>query len=172
MVKSLFIRWFIDGVAFWVAIQVVPGIHTTNDIGKLAIAVAIFCMVNAMLRPIFWLLTCPLILVIVGPLILSLNTMILWLSVWLAGHLGLNISLEGGVTALMGALIVSIVRTTITSLVRVMRSMQIFRRKPKRIKQLEKSKEWLEEQRDHWKRLATYRELVIQEQQNMIDSLK
>jgi len=164
--KSLFIRWFTNSVALWVAMQLVPGIHAPDNIANLAIVVALFSAVDAMIRPVFWLLTCPLSLVTWGPFMLTLNALMLWFSAWLAGCLDLGFTVEGFVPALLGAIVVSIVRVIATGFLRSQE------RKRARIGELERYKVWLEEQRDNWKRLAEERERIIQEQRTSIGGLK
>ena len=170
--RSLLIRWFIDGVSLWVAIQVVPGIQATDDINKLAIVIALFCMVNFIFRPLLWLLTCPLILVTVIPSMLGLNAFIIWLSAWIAGYLGLSFTVRGFVPSLLGAIVVSIVRLIATRFVQNQKRKQAFRREQALIGQLERHKAWLEEQRNNWQRLAKDRERIIQEQLTSIGFLK
>lgn len=171
LVKSLLIRWFIEGMALWVTVQLVPGIHAINNVIKFAIVIALFCVVNAIFRPILWLLTCPLILVIVGPLMLVLNAITLLLSSRLAGYLGLGFTVEGFVPALLGAVVISVLRVIATKLVLNQKKKKAFRGEQARIGQLEQYKKRLLEQRDYWQQLARNREQIIQEQQTSIGLL-
>ena len=61
------IRWAINGVALYAAIQLVPGIQA-QDTGWGAILglALIFGLVNALISPILKFLTCPLIILTLG----------------------------------------------------------------------------------------------------------
>lgn len=63
---SFLLRLIINAVALWVATQVVPGVNYTGSIGPFLVVALIFGLINATLRPITKLLTCPLILLTLG----------------------------------------------------------------------------------------------------------
>ena len=65
--RPLVVRWLINTLALYVAVQVVPGVdYDRGPIGLLLVAV-LFGLVNATLRPLLTLLTCPIVLVTLGP---------------------------------------------------------------------------------------------------------
>ena len=53
------LRWVINAVAIFLAIRFVPGIIFTGDWVAIVWLALIFGLVNAFLRPILSLLTCP-----------------------------------------------------------------------------------------------------------------
>ena len=74
----------------------------------LAVA-AIFGVVNSIVKPLFRIVTAPLIFITLGLFLLVINALLLMLVSWLAAELGLNWHVADWGTAFLGALIVSVV---------------------------------------------------------------
>jgi putative membrane protein len=103
------LRLLINAAALWVAVQIVPGItYTGNWLPFLGVAL-IFGIVNALIRPIVKLFTLPVILLTLGLFALVVNGLMLWLTGWLSTGLGLQFQVVGCWSAILGALVVSIV---------------------------------------------------------------
>lgn len=109
--NRLIIRWAINAVALFLAIKFVPGIHAEhmNWIYFVVLAL-IFGLVNALLRPIISMLTCPLIILTLGLGTLLINTLMFYL----AGQIGMSLggygfTVDGFWPAFWGALVVSVV---------------------------------------------------------------
>ena len=121
--KRLVIHLVVNAVALYAAVRLVPGIHApVMDAGGriltfLAMAL-IFGMVNACVRPMLKLLTCPMILVTLGLFIFVINALMLMLAAWFARVFGLGFSIDGFWPAFFGALVVSIVSYLLNLLVR------------------------------------------------------
>ena len=112
------LRWIIIAVALYAAIAILPGIEYKGDwIGIFLIAL-IFGFVNALLRPLLKLLTCPLIILTLGLFTLVINAAMLLLTSALSRAVGLTFVVEGFWPAFWGALIVSIVSLVATMLIR------------------------------------------------------
>lgn len=114
----LLIRWVINAVALWAAIQLVPGIHHDGTGLSLLIIALIFGLVNALVRPLLVLLTCPLIVVTMGLFILIINTIMLALTEWLSGIFALGLTIDGFWPTFLGALVISLVSAVISLLVK------------------------------------------------------
>jgi putative membrane protein len=114
----LFIRLAVNAIALWVAIKVVPGIEHTGPAWSLLVIALVFGLVNALVRPFLLLLTCPFILLTMGLFILIVNTVMLALTEWLAGVLGLGLTIDGFWPTFFGALIISVVSGVINLVVR------------------------------------------------------
>lgn len=111
------IRLLITAAALWVAVALVPGIeHTGPWVNLLGVAL-VFGVVNAVIRPILLLLTCPLVLVTLGLFIFVLNALMLWLTGALSQALDLGFSVSGFFAALLGGLVVGIVSTALNIIV-------------------------------------------------------
>ncbi len=106
---SFLLRLVVNAVALWIATQIVPGVSYQGGVGPFLVAALIFGVVNATLRPITKLLTCPLILVTFGLFALVVNGLMFWLAGTLATSIGIDLRVAGFWPAFLGALVVSIV---------------------------------------------------------------
>ena len=97
-------RLLLNGVAIIVAAWLLPGIHITGPVPAL-VAGVILGFVNAIVRPVLFLLTLPFTLITLGLFIFVLNAICFGLTAWLVPGL----SVDGFWWALLGALLVSIV---------------------------------------------------------------
>jgi len=117
---KLLIRWIITGFSLFVAAWIVPGIRVAGDGWTVfAVMAVILGLVNAVVRPLLKLLSCPLIVLTLGLFILVINGITLWLASALAVswfHVGFYV--DGFWAAFLGGLIVSLVSVALTALVR------------------------------------------------------
>lgn len=103
------LRWLINAVALFLAIRFVPGITFGGGwLGLLWLAL-IFGLVNAFLRPLLQLLTCPLILLTLGLFTLFINMFMLKVTEWVGNAFGLGMTIDGWWPLFLGSLIISIV---------------------------------------------------------------
>jgi putative membrane protein len=110
---GLFVRFAVNGAALWIASLFVRGF----DIGSwraLVVGAAIFGIVNALVRPVLFWLTCLLQILTLGLFTLLLNAAMLALTGWAAGELGVDFTVDGFWAAFLGALVVSVVSTVLT----------------------------------------------------------
>jgi putative membrane protein len=111
MIKLL-TRWLIIALALFIAAWLLPGITVEGDGWVVyAIMALILGLVNALVRPFLKLLTCPLILLTLGLFTLVINAITFLLATEIAQALGVAFCVDGFWWALLGALIVSIVTT-------------------------------------------------------------
>jgi putative membrane protein len=103
------LRLVITAVALWAAVALVNGITFTGSWLSLLIVALIFGLINAVVRPLLKLLTCPLVLLTLGLFIFVINALMLWLTSTLSVSLGLGFHVSGFAAAFWGALVVSIV---------------------------------------------------------------
>ena len=102
--KGFFIRCGITGFAVLLASQIIPGIEILSFGSGLA-AVVILAFLNAILRPILYLLSAPFILVTLGFFMVLINAFLLYLvSGMVKGFL-----VSGFWPAVGGAILISIV---------------------------------------------------------------
>jgi putative membrane protein len=115
---SFLARLLVNAVALWVATRIVPGVSYSGDwLSFLAVAV-VFGVVNAFIRPVAKFLTFPLIILTLGIFALIVNGLMLWLTSSLSTMLGLGLHVTGFWAAFWGALVVSIVSTILSIVVR------------------------------------------------------
>lgn len=111
---TLFLRLVATAAATAVAVWLVPGISLTADttlnkvLTLLAVA-ALLGVVNAIVRPVAWVLSGCLIVLTFGLFLLVINAAMLLLTSWLAGQFGLGFHVDGFVPALIGSIVISIV---------------------------------------------------------------
>jgi putative membrane protein len=94
--------WLVDGIT------VGPGTDTERALTLLGVAV-IFGLVNAIVRPILRLLTLPLVILTLGLFLLVLNALMLLLTEWIAKQFDLAFQVDGFWSAVLGALIITVV---------------------------------------------------------------
>jgi len=116
--RRLILRWLINGVALWAAAELVPGIHLRGDWQVIALMALIFGLVNALIGPLLKLLTCPLIVLSLGLFTFVINALLLQFSAWLGQRLGLGFFIENFFSALLGALVISVVSLLLSLLVK------------------------------------------------------
>ena len=103
------VRWFVAAVALYAAVQLVPGISYDGAWTTLAGVALIFGLVNAFVRPILGILSCPLIILSMGVFLLVINGAMLMLASRLAEVFEISFYVDGFGAAFWGALVVSIV---------------------------------------------------------------
>ena len=117
---KLLIRWVITSLALFAAAWLVPGITVDPNAWIIyAVMAIILGLVNAIVRPLLKLMTCPLILLTLGLFVLIINGFTLWLASAIAVnwfHVGFYV--DGFWSGFLGALIVSIVTIVLSALVK------------------------------------------------------
>jgi putative membrane protein len=112
------VRLLVNAAALWVATEVVPGVSYVGGFLPFVAVALIFGIINATLRPLTKLLTCPIILLTLGLFAFVVNGLMLWLTSAVADSLGLGFRVNGFWPAFWGALVVSIVSTLLSMSVR------------------------------------------------------
>ena len=115
---SFLIRLIVNALALYVATRIVPGVsYHGAPLPFLGVAL-VFGVVNAFIGPVAKLLALPLILVTLGLFLLVVNGFLLWLTSAVSTALGLGFYVSGFGAAFFGALVVSVVSTLLSVLVR------------------------------------------------------
>jgi putative membrane protein len=117
---KLLIRWAITSFSLFAAAWLVPGIRVDGDAWKVyAIMAIILGLVNAVVRPLLKLLSCPLIILTLGLFVFVINALTLWLASGIAVkwfHVGFVV--EGFLPAFLGSLVVTIVSVILNMIVK------------------------------------------------------
>lgn len=114
--RSLLLRWLISSLAIFVAIWIVPGISFSGPGWQIGIVALIFGLLNALLRPLVYLLTCPLVILTLGLFGLVINAVMLGLTSALADQLNIAFNVDGFWPAFLGGLVISVVSTLLSLL--------------------------------------------------------
>lgn len=106
------LRVAINALAIVLAASILPGIEVDGIVPALAAAV-LLGLVNAFVRPVLLILTLPITLVTLGLFLLVLNGFCFWM----VASLVTGFHVAGFGSALLGALVVSVVSWVVTALI-------------------------------------------------------
>jgi putative membrane protein len=111
---KLLIRLLANAVALGIAAWVLAGITingstTGRRVVTLLVVAAIFGVVNAVVKPLATILSLPFIVLTLGLLIFVINALMLLLTSWISDGLNIPFHVSGFGTALLGALIITVV---------------------------------------------------------------
>ena len=101
---TLIIRWLVNTLALFVVVTVVPHFHY-RSIVTLAVAALVLGLLNAIVKPILFIITLPLTIVTLGLFLLVLNGIMLELVTWVVP--GFRIDSFGW--AVVGALVLTVI---------------------------------------------------------------
>ena len=118
------VRLVVNAVALLVAAWFVPGIYLSVARGRtepsdwltLALVALIFGVVNAVIRPFVLILTLPFNILTLGLFTFVVNALMLRLTSWIAERVDLGFRVRGFWSALLGALIISVVSFALSRL--------------------------------------------------------
>lgn len=114
--QRLLLRWLISSLGIFAATWLVPGIEFSGPGWHIGIVALVFGLLNALLRPLFYLLTCPLVILSLGLFGLVINAILLGLTSALADQLGISFHITGFWPAFWGGLVISLVTTALSVL--------------------------------------------------------
>jgi len=115
---KLLIRWGIIALAVWVTSLIIPGMDIRGGIQGILMVSLVFGLINAIIKPIVKLLTCPLALLTLGLFTFVVNTLMLMLTAFfLPQYLNLSGSFHGFLTAFIASILISIVTAIMNPLV-------------------------------------------------------
>ncbi len=112
---SFLIRLAINAAAIWLAtvllsgLSVVAGEGTSSTVLVLLAVAFVFGLVNAVVKPVVKLIALPLYILTLGLFTLVVNALMLMLTGWLSELTSYGLRVESFGTAVVGALIISVV---------------------------------------------------------------
>jgi putative membrane protein len=115
------VRAAISALGLWIASHLLSGLSFDSP-AKLLIAALVLGVVNALVRPIAFILTLPLTILTLGLFLLVLNAGMVALVAWLVP----GFQVDGFWTALLAALIVSLVSWAASSMIGSSGKLEIF----------------------------------------------
>lgn len=110
--KGLILRWLILSVAIMVSAHLFAGIHV-DGYGSALFAALVLGILNALFRPILFVLTLPINVLTLGLFTFVINAMLLLMTSGITGGL----VVDGFGSALFGSLIISLVSLLLSSFV-------------------------------------------------------
>ncbi len=115
--KKLLIRLAINAVALYATIEIMRGNGITpqsdNWLSLIWLAL-IFGIVNAIIRPMLVVMSCPLLILTLGLGTLVINTLMFMLAGWIGSQFGVGFMVAGFWPAFLGALITSVISFVLT----------------------------------------------------------
>jgi len=108
------IRLIVNAIALMICAYIIPGVSVTGIFGAI-VAALVLGVVNAILRPVLFVLTLPLQLITLGLFTLVINGVLFW---WV-GHWGIGLVVDGFWPAFFGAIVLGIVSFVLSSFVKV-----------------------------------------------------
>ncbi len=113
---QLLLRWLISSLAIFAATWLVPGIEFSGPGWQIGVVALVFGLLNALLRPLIYMLTCPLVLLTLGLFGLVINAAMLGLTSAMADQLNIQFHVYGFWPAFFGGLVISVVTTVLSML--------------------------------------------------------
>jgi putative membrane protein len=107
---GLVVRFFITVVAVWFSQYIVAGFNI-DGWGALLFGAAVLGGINAFIKPVVSIISCPLTILTLGFFALVINAAMLGLTAWVAGWFDLEFNVDGFIAAFLGALVISLVST-------------------------------------------------------------
>ena len=105
--RKFILRVIIYAVGIALVAEIVPGIHIPNDtLSTLIIIGVVFGILNAILKPIITLLTCPLVILSLGLFVLVINGVMLLVT---AALIPARLQIDGFWPAFVGGIVMSII---------------------------------------------------------------
>jgi putative membrane protein len=124
--KGLFIRFVITGVAVLAAAEIVPGIKI-DGVPAGAATVIILALLNAIVRPVLYLFSFPMIMFSLGLFMVIINAILLQFTSWLVT----GFTVDGFGPSVWAALLISVVSTVLTLLISEEGKIEVLVHRPK-----------------------------------------
>ena len=100
MLAKFLVRAVFAALGLWVASAIVPGVHV-SDTGSLVLAAILLGVVNALVRPVVFILTLPLTVITLGLFLLVVNAAMIGLVAMLLGGFSVNGLIPGILAAIV-----------------------------------------------------------------------
>jgi putative membrane protein len=112
-VRNFLLRVIVNAIALAATAYLLPGIEVKdNSIGTLLIVGFIFGVINAIVKPIIIILSCPLVLLSLGLFLLVINGLMLLITEELAGG---RLTIDGFWWAVLGGIVMGLIGMVLES---------------------------------------------------------
>ena len=111
--RNFLIRVIINAIGIALTAEILPGIHVANnDLGTLLIIGLVFGIVNALLKPLLILLTCPAVILTLGLFLLIINGIMLAVT---ASLIPARLQIDSFGWAVLGGIVMGIIGIVLES---------------------------------------------------------
>lgn len=115
--REFLLRVIVNAIAIAVTAAILPGINVANmDIFTLLIVGLVFGIVNALVKPIVTVLTCPFVILSLGLFLLVINGCMLMLTASLVGE---RLVIDGLLWAIIGGIVMGVIGMVLEGLLGV-----------------------------------------------------
>ncbi len=114
--RRLLLRWIANSVAAYVAVRLVGGFDVGGNWTAFVWLALILGLVNALIAPVLKVMTCPLIVATLGLFTLVINGVMLLVASRIAQYLGLPVTVDSLWSAILAALVISLVSMVLSTL--------------------------------------------------------
>ncbi len=103
------------GLTFWLV-----DLCWNGEVLPLLIIALIFGVVNALVRPLITILTCPLVILTLGLFLVIINALMLWLTIWISQAIGFGFTCVPDFfwNLILGSIVLSIISGVATALIK------------------------------------------------------
>jgi len=115
--KAFVLRLLVNALAIFAAVKLLPGLHFQGTAVQLAGVALVFGVLNAFLKPIITVLTCPFILLTLGLFALVVNGLMLLFTAYVSQRLGFDFRVDGIWWALLGGIVIGVISTALSLLI-------------------------------------------------------
>lgn len=120
--NRMIIRLILNVAGLYLAVKLVPGFVFEGQWWALVVIAVIFGLVNALIRPVLLGLSCLLNILTLGLFTFVINALMLLLTAWISDQvgksLGFTFTIDGFITALLGAIVISVFSAVLSHLIR------------------------------------------------------
>jgi putative membrane protein len=107
------IKILVNAAALWVADWLLSGFELTGDIWQILLIALVFGILNTFLKPVLKVLSFPVIILTLGLFAIIINTLLLYIT----DRLMSNLTIDGFLSTLLGAVIISVVSTILNAII-------------------------------------------------------
>jgi len=111
---QLIVALVLNAVALWITAKVVPGFQV-GDSTSLVLVAIVLGVVNTFIKPVLSFMTAPLTVVTLGLFAFVVNAVVLFI---VSAIVPQGLSLDGWVPAILGAIVLSVVSTGLSSVLK------------------------------------------------------
>ena len=114
--RSILLNIAINVIALFATVWIVPGVDLEGPWWSLALIALLFGLVNTAVRPLFLLLALPFLIFTLGVFLVVINALMLYVTSWLAEGFGIYFTLASFGSAILAALLISVISTALRAL--------------------------------------------------------
>ncbi len=115
--NKFLLRWGINTIALYVAVELLPGLeHAGSGLALLGVAL-IFGLINAAVKPVFVIFSCPLVVLTFGLFLLVINGAMLLVTAWVSDLFDLGFAVDGLGWGILGSIVISFISLILNSLI-------------------------------------------------------